>query len=210
MFRDRKEAGRLLAQRLGKYDGKNTIVLAIPRGGIVVADEVAKSIGAELGLIISRKIGAPYEPEYAIGAVAPDRSFVLDKKAVREMRVQKDYIDRMVRIESIEIDRRMRKYGVEIPDVKGKVVIVVDDGMATGYTIRVAVDFLRKMEPKSIVVAVPVAPADSIKDIGKTADDVVCLEEPAEFHAIGAHYRKFPQVSDEEVINIIAGHRRRG
>ncbi len=204
MFADRKEAGRLLAERLAAYRGKRALVLAIPRGGVVVADEIAKRIGADLDLVIPRKIGSPSDPEYAIGAVGPDRSLALNRSAARETGATKEYIDRMVRIESIEIERRMKKYrgSSESPDVGGRTVIVVDDGIATGYTMKVVVDFLRKMRPKKVVVAVPVAPHEAVAQLEKEAE-VVCLETPPDFHAIGACYSSFPQVSDDEVMRIM-------
>lgn len=205
MFANRREAGRKLAEMLFEYRGKRALVLAIPRGGIVVADEVAKRIGADLDLVIPRKIGSPSDPEYAIGAVAPDRSFVVNKKVVRELGVPKEYIERSVKMESAEISRRMMKYrgSSESPDVKGRDVIVVDDGIATGYTVKVVVDFLKKMKPKSLVVAVPVAPAEAIEELKNSIDEVICLETPPDFYAIGAHYKEFPQVSDDEVIAIL-------
>lgn len=211
MFADRREAGRKLAEMLFDYRGKRALVLAIPRGGIVVAEEIAKIIGADLDLVIPRKIGSPSDPEFAIGAVGPDRSYVLNKRVVRELGVPKDYIERTVRIESIEIERRMKKYrgSSEFPDVEGRIVIIVDDGIATGYTMRVVVEFLKKMKPKSIVIAIPVGPADAVEKFREVADEVVCLETPPSFHAIGAHYKSFPQVSDDEVLKILRGRKPR-
>lgn len=205
MFADRREAGRMLAERLGKYKGKNAIVLAIPRGGVVVAREIADAIDGELDLVISRKIGAPMDPEFAIGAVAPDRSVSINEDVVKEMNVTKGYIDRMARIESLEIFRRMKKYrgSTELPDVKGKIVIVVDDGIATGFTMKVVVEFLRKMKPKSIVIAVPVAPPSSLGELEEGADEVVCIESPQDFGAISEFYGSFPQVEDGEVVKLL-------
>jgi len=208
MFTDRKDAGRQLAGRLEGYRGKKALVLAIPRGGIVVAQEIAKSIGADLDLIISRKIGAPSDPEFAIGAVGPDRSFVVDKKIVAELGISKEYVERTARIEAIEIDRRMMRYrsSREPPSARGRTVIVVDDGIATGHTMKTIVDFLRGQRPKRIVVAVPVAPRESVAELERDADEVVCLEMPRGFTAIGNHYESFPQVGDDEVVNIMGKH----
>ncbi len=209
MFLDRIDAGKKLADMLFDYKGKDAMVLAIPRGGVVVADKVARRIGADLDLVIPRKIGSPSDPEFAIGAVGPDRSFVLNKEVVKELGVTKDYIEKIVRIESIEIDRRMKKYrgSLKFPDVKGRIVIVVDDGIATGYTMKVVVDFLKKLKPKKIVVAVPVAPPEAVEQLEKEVDELICIETPPFFYAIGAHYKNFPQVSDEEVIKILKKYR---
>lgn len=205
MFDNRRDAGKKLAEKLEKYRGKKALVLAIPRGGVVVAREITDALGADLDLIVSRKIGAPMDPEFAIGAVAPDRSVSLNDEVVKEMNVTKGYIDRMARIESLEIFRRMKKYrgSEELPEIKGRVVIVVDDGIATGYTMKVVVEFLRKRKPKSIVVAVPVAPPKSLDELREEADEVVCIESPRDFSAVGEHYRSFPQVSDEEVVELL-------
>lgn len=205
MFKDREEAGKVLAKGLEKYRGKNIIVLAIPRGGVVVAKEVAKNLNAELDLVISRKIGSPTDPEFAIGAVAPDRSVMLNKEVVKEIGVTKGYIERMARIEGIEIDRRMKKYRgrSELPDVKGKIVIIVDDGIATGFTMMSVVEFLKKMKPKKIIVAVPVASPNSVKELEEEVDEVICLESPFYFSAISQIYESFPQITDQEVIKLL-------
>jgi putative phosphoribosyl transferase len=205
MFEDREEAGRMLAARLAKYSDKGALVLALPRGGVPVGDEIAKSIKANLMLIIPRKIGAPGNPELAIGAVSPDRSVIIDKTLVKQLGVTKEYIERETRIEGIEIERRKRIYGSDIgpDDVRGKIVIVVDDGMATGLTMRAAVRLLKKMKPKKIIVAVPVLPKDSIRCLRKELGDIVYLDAPSDFRAIGAHYRKFPQLTDDEVVKIL-------
>jgi len=210
MFEDRREAGRLLAARLGKYSGRSVLVLALPRGGVVVAAEVADALGADLGLVIPRKIGAPGNRELAIGAIAPDRSVILDKVLARETGATKEYVEREARIEGIEIERRKRIYGSNIgpDDVKGRTVIVVDDGIATGYTMRAAVGFLKRMSPGKIVVAVPVLPEDSVRSLKKELGEIVYLESPADFRAIGAHYRKFPQLTDEEIVTILGAPRR--
>lgn len=205
MLEDRRQAGRLLAGKLGKYSGKDPLVLALPRGGVEVAAEIVKEIGGRLELIVSRKIGAPHNPELAIGAVAPDRSVILDKALVRETGATEEYLKRESRIESIEIDRRKKIYGSDLrgEDVSKKTVIVVDDGIATGHTMRASIGFLAKMGPKKIVVAVPVLPAESVKIFSGAADDLVYLEAPKDFGAIGAHYRKFPQLTDAEVVRLL-------
>ena len=205
MFEDRRQAARMLEERLGKYRGTTPLVLAVPRGGIILAEDIVKELGGEMDLIIPRKIGAPNDPEFAIGAVGPDRSYIVDKETVKKMGIDKDYVAAMARVEAAEITRRNIKYrGTnELPDVRGRTVIVVDDGIATGYTMKVVLKFLKKARAKKIIVAVPVAPPESLSDLRKYADEIICLEQPRDFGAIGEHYRKFPQVSDDEVIKIM-------
>ncbi|MBI4894297.1 MAG: phosphoribosyltransferase [Candidatus Aenigmarchaeota archaeon] len=209
MLEDRRQAGRLLAERLEKYSGKDPLVLALPRGGAAVAAEIVDIIGGRLGLIISRKIGAPRNPELAIGAVAPDRSVILDKKMVKETGATAEYLKREARIEAIEIDRRKNIYGSDLKgeDAAGKIVILVDDGIATGHTMRSAVRFLKKMRPKKIIVAVPVLPGESVKDFRAEVDELVYLDAPDDFGAIGAHYKKFPQLTDGEVVRFLKGQK---
>jgi predicted phosphoribosyltransferase len=209
MLEDRRQAGRLLAEKLEKYSGKDVLVLALPRGGVAVAAQIVEKIGGRLDLIISRKIGAPHNPELAIGAVAPDRSVILDKVMVKETGATPEYLKREARIEAIEIDRRKKIYGSDLrkEDVAGKIVIIVDDGIATGYTMRSAARFLKKMGPKKIVAAIPVLPSESVKDFLKEVDDLVYLEAPVDFKAIGAHYKKFPQLTDGEVVKFLKGQK---
>lgn len=210
MFEDRRQAGRMLADRLEEYSGKGALVLALPRGGVPVAAEIADAIGADLMLVIPRKIGAPGNPELAIGAVAPDRSVILDKSLARETGATKEYVEREARIEGIEIERRKKIYGsgVSPEDVRGRTVIVVDDGIATGYTMRAAVGFLKRMGPKRLVVAVPVLPRESLRSLKRELGEVVYLDAPSDFRAIGAHYVRFPQLTDGEVANILGGRRK--
>lgn len=205
MFKDRTEAGKKLAQKLLIYKGKKAIVLAIPRGGVVIAYEVAKFLNAQLDLIIPRKLGAPYNPELAIGAVAPDGSVYLDDNLVRELNVSQDYIEEIKKTEMKEIERRMKKYRdtSRYPNLKNKIVIIVDDGIATGSTILASVKFLRKQGVKKIVVAVPVIPANNVEKIKREIDELVYLDAPVAFSAIGMFYEEFTQTSDEEVIKLL-------
>ncbi|MGQ9469634.1 MAG: phosphoribosyltransferase [Nitrososphaerales archaeon] len=205
MFRNRTEAGKILAEALSKYKGKNPIVLAIPRGGVVVAYEVAKALNAPLDLIIPRKIGAPNQPELAIGAVTEDGTTILNKDILQYLRVSDDYIKGEVRRQVEEIKRRMEKYLGDKPriSIEGKAVILVDDGVATGATIRAAIASIRKRNPASIVLAIPVGPPETIEELRREADEVVCLMTPEPFFAIGQFYRSFEQTSDEEVIEIL-------
>lgn len=200
MFQDRKDAGEKLGIVLKDRNYHSPVIFGIPRGGVVVAAEVAKILDAPLSIVVPRKIGAPFNPEYGIGAVAPDGSFILDKQAAKSVSANEDYINEQVEIELKEARRRLKEYGFKIPeDLSGMTAIVVDDGVATGHTMIAAVMFLEKLNPDSVVVAVPVAPQDSVEKMLKYADDVVVLYTPLFFSAVGEFYYDFHQISDDEV-----------
>lgn len=205
MFVNRWEAGKELAKRLHKFKGKDCVVLAIPRGGVIVADSVCRSLGADMGLIITRKLSAPRDPEMAIGAVAPDGTTVLDDEFIRNLFVSKDYIQKEKEKQVKEIERRIKEYHADMlaQKVSGRTIIIVDDGMATGFTIICAIKYLRKKRAKRIIVATPVAPMETVKRIKESADDVVVLNTPVPFYAIGHFYQDFEQVSDKEVLSIV-------
>jgi len=205
MFNDRAEAGRALAKSLSDYKGKKVVVFAIPRGGVVLAYEVAKALDAPLDLIIPRKIGAPNEPEFAIGAVTEDGTTILNQDAIQYLGVPDVYIQQEVKRQIAEIKRRMERYlGYRPrPSVEGKTVILVDDGVATGATIRAAIASIKKKKPDSIVLAIPVGPPDTVEELRKEVDLVVCLMTPEPFFAIGQFYRRFEQLNDEEVVQIL-------
>ncbi|MCP8313647.1 MAG: phosphoribosyltransferase [archaeon] len=205
MFKDRKEAGKFLAEALSEYKDKNPIVLAIPRGGVIVAYEVAKALNAHLDLIIPRKVGAPNQPELAIGAVTEDGTTILNQDILQYLRVPDEYIKEEVKNQVEEIKRRMKKY---LEDklrlsIEGKVTILVDDGVATGATIKAAIASIRKRKPALIVLAIPVGPPDTIEELRREVDEVICLMTPEPFFAIGQFYKSFEQTSDEEVIEIL-------
>lgn len=206
-FDNRQQAGRELAAALEHYRGTDSIVLAIPRGGVVAAYEVAVNLDLELDVIVPRKIGAPGQPELAIGAVASwgDHEFILDEQSVRYLGVSQDYIEREVRAQLEEVTRRLRAYRktADPPDVEGRSVILIDDGIATGYTIRAAALALRNLNAASITLAVPVAPPDSLDAIRPYVSEIVCLKTPYPFLAVGYWYRDFAQVSDDEVIALL-------
>jgi putative phosphoribosyl transferase len=207
-FADRSEAGRQLAEHLARFAGTEPLVLALPRGGVPVAFEVARALGAALDVILVRKLGAPDHPEYGIGAVVDgdDPQLVLNEEALAVVHPSAEYIAAVEERELAEIERRRKLYlGDRAPaPVKGRTVIVVDDGIATGGTVRAALKALRRAGAGHIVLAVPVAPADTIDRLAGDADEIVCLAAPRRFHAVGLHYDDFTQTSDEEVVRLLA------
>jgi len=208
-FKNRDEAGEALAEALLAKALPDPVVLALPRGGVPVAAEVARALKAPLDLVMVRKIGVPYQPELAAAAVIDGEhsQIVVNEEVCALANVSRSEIDAMAKEELQEIDRRTKLYLKDRPRVPiaGRSAIVVDDGIATGTTIRAVVKALRLKGPKSIVLAVPVAPRDAVEALRKEADDVVCLETPEHFFAIGLYYRDFHQITDDEVIGLLAG-----
>jgi predicted phosphoribosyltransferase len=208
IFRDRREAGRQLAKALIKrgYKGENTLVLGIPRGGLVVADEVAQALSAPLDVIITRKLRAPYQPELGIGAVVDGEHIsIINEDVARAVGANQDYLSREIAYQIKEIDRRLQFYRGNRPalEISGRTVIVIDDGIATGYTFRASLEGLRRRNPAKLVAAAPVAAPDSAEMLKAFADEVVCLYTPVSFFAVGAWYKNFDQVSDEEAAAIL-------
>ncbi len=208
MFKDRVDAGRQLAKRLeGEYKDTDAVVLAIPRGGVVVADEVARALNLKLDLIIPRKIGAPGNPELAIGAVAVGRAMI-NEPVVRELGVPDSYIESETKRQLEEIARRRRLYLGDrraIP-LRGRIAIIIDDGLATGYTALAAVDAVRQQNPRKTVLAVPVAPTDTCERLKREVDEIICLEAHDLFFAVGQFYEEFSQTTDTEVIDILKNY----
>jgi putative phosphoribosyl transferase len=205
-FEDRVDAGRQLARALERYRGPDTLVLGVPRGGVVVAAEVARALGADLDVVIARKIGAPQHPELAIGAVVSgEGERLVDEEAVRYLHVSREYLDAETARQREEIRRRIQEYrgNRPLPNLEGRTVILVDDGIATGYTIRAALVALRRLHPATLVVAAPVAPREVCARLQTLADEVVCLYTPEPFMAVGAWYRDFSQVETGEVAALL-------
>jgi putative phosphoribosyl transferase len=203
MFSDRHEAGRRLASSLDKYRGaKDVIVLGIPRGGVVVAWEVAHYIGAPLDIVVVKKLGYPGNPEFAIGAATPD-GYYLNTEISNSL--PKSYVDEEVRVKQIEAREKAETLmGTrKTTSLAGKTVIVVDDGVATGASMIMALRVIRQMKPTKIVVAVPVAPPEAVKELRLHADDVVALTQPTTFYAIGQFYADFTQVEDDEAKRLL-------
>jgi predicted phosphoribosyltransferase len=206
-FKNRREAGRQLGRVLVNrgYEGEDTLVLGIPPGGLVVADEVANALSATLDVVIVRKLRAPYRPELGIGAVLDDDHILLNEDVARSVGASQDYLSREIAFQKGEIKRRLRFYRGHrpTPEVAGKTVIVVDDGIATGYTFRACLESLRQHHPARLVAAAPVAARDSAEMLKAFADEVVCLKKPPSFFAVGAWYQDFEQVSDEAAVAIL-------
>jgi predicted phosphoribosyltransferase len=205
-FEDRAQAGRWLAERLRRYAGRDdVVVLALPRGGVPVAYEVARALAAPLDVFLVRKLGVPGYEELAMGAIASGGVRVLNADVVRSMGIPPSSIDRVARQEQQELERRERAYRGERPPPRlaGRTVIVVDDGLATGSTMRAAAEALRRLEPARIVVAVPVAAADTCERLGREVDEVVCAATPEPFLAVGRWYEDFSETTDDEVRDLL-------
>ena len=208
MFLDRVEAGQKLAEKLLKYKDMGPIVLAIPRGGVVVASEVASALSCRLDLVIPRKIGAPNNPELAVGALAKEGAVILNEELTKSLNISPDYLREEIEKQVIEIKRRRQKYLGDRSslDLRGKTVILVDDGLATGYTSLAAIKAVREDKPEKIVLAVPVAPREAIERLKNEVDELICLETPELFFAVGQFYYDFSQTTDEQVAEILTRH----
>jgi predicted phosphoribosyltransferase len=205
-FRDRREAGRLLAPLLRHYAGRNdVVVLALPRGGVPIAYEVAVAIGAPLDVFTVRKLGVPGHEEFAMGAIASGGASVLDEGVIAGLGISHNEVVRITEQERQELERREHLYRDHrtYPELDGKIVILVDDGIATGASMLVAVSALRQKDPAKIIVAIPVAPVDSCALLRKYADELICYSTPERFGGVGAWYEDFSQVSDDEVRTLL-------
>jgi putative phosphoribosyl transferase len=206
-FANRKDAGVRLAAALAGYHGKCPVVIALPRGGVVVAAEIASALDASLDLLLVQKIGVPFQPELAMGAIVdgPEPTIVRNENVIRQARILEGEFSAICKLQQAEIDRRKRLYlgnrnGIPLA---GRVVIVVDDGIATGSTVKAAIKAIRNQGPQELVLAVPVAPADSLEKLERDVDALICLEVPFVFRAVGHFYADFRQVSDAEVISAL-------
>lgn len=207
-FKDRNQAGALLAERLVAlgYDRQpKLLVFGLPRGGVPVAFQVARRLGAPLDVWVARKLGTPGHEELAMGAIASGGGRVLNQEIVDSLQVSADTLAAVEQQQQTELQRRERLYrgNRPFPDLKGKTVLLVDDGLATGATMKAAIAAARQHHPARLVVAVPVAPPDTVAEIQALVDEVVCLETPAFFQAVGLWYEYFPQTSDEEVLALL-------
>jgi predicted phosphoribosyltransferase len=205
MFLDRNDAGEKLTHSLEKFRNEDVIVLAVPRGGLAIAYDIIKRFGFKWDLIIPRKIGAPHNKEYAIGAVSVDGSYFLNHDYVKMLGISQDYIDKEVLEETKEIKRRMKEYrGTDtFPEVKDKTAIIIDDGIATGFTTLAVIKAVKKQGAKKIILAIPVGPRETIEEFKELVDEVICLYIPEEFYAVGSYYMNFEQVTEMEVLKIM-------
>lgn len=213
MFANRTEAGRILADRLAHLAGDSPAVFALPRGGLPVAEPIAASLGAPLDIILVRKIGAPQQPELAVGAMVDgeEPTTILNDSILRQLRLPQGALDRAVGKAREEIRRRRLAYGDRSPvSAADRVAVIVDDGIATGASVEAAVKALRKSGARRIVVAVPVAPPDTLRRLSRIADEVVSLLTPENFHSVGAYYGDFSQLTDADVLAILDRHRTDG
>ena len=208
MFSDRAEAGRRLAEQLQRFRADQPLVLALPRGGVTIGVEIARALAAPLDVVLVRKIGAPFQEELAIGAVADGEhpEMVVNRHITALLDIPESYLNEERDRQLIEIERRRKLYlaGRSRPGIAGKTAIVVDDGIATGATMRAALRAVRRAGPKRLVLAVPVAPAETIAELRHDVDEIVCLETPPDFGSISLYYEDFRQVTDSEVIAMLA------
>ena len=204
-FRDRRDAGERLAARLASYASESPVVVGLPRGGVVVAAVVADALGAPLDVIVVRKLGVPSQPELGMGAVGEDGVIVRTEPVIQAARVTPEQFDAVVVRERAEVARRAERFrGSRAPEsLAGRTVIVVDDGIATGGTARAALEVVRVQGARRVVLAVPVAPPDTLRELESVADEVVCLDAPRWFHAVGQHYTDFTQTSDADVVELL-------
>lgn len=206
VFKNRQEAGKKLAAKLKDFQNKkNLVVLAIPRGGLVVGKKLSQTLSCPLDIIVTKKIGAPGNPELAIGAVGAVGEPVVDEEMAIRVGADEKYLQKEIASRKAEVKRRIKEYrGDKLPlNLKDKIVIITDDGVATGATMKAAVEVVRQQEPKKIIVAVPVTARDSLKKLEEKADEVIYLEAPLMFFAVGQFYQKFGQTSDKEVKEIL-------
>lgn len=205
MFEDRIDAGKQLCQKLSNFKKTNTVIMAIPRGGVVVAYQIARQLKVPLGLVFIKKLRSPTNSELAIGAVGSGGIKIIDRDLVQVLGIDTDYIEKEIEEQSKDIKQRENKfYGKHAPsNLKGKMVIIVDDGVATGATIKAAIAYVKALYARKVFLAIPVIGQDAYNKLLHQVDDIIALEIPKQFAAVGQFYKQFPQVTDEEILKII-------
>lgn len=206
MFASRQDAGLRLAEQLTAYThDPNVLILALPRGGVPVAYEVAKALSAPLDVMIVRKLGVPYDEEFAMGAIASGGATILNEDLIRRLHISKPAVDEVIATEKKELARRETTYrdNLPFPTIHGKTIILIDDGVATGATMRAAMKAIKQQKPLRLIVAIPVAPQDTYENLIELADKVICLLIPEDFYAVGQWYDDFDQTTDNEVITLL-------
>jgi putative phosphoribosyl transferase len=204
-FEDRREAGRRLAGKLSRFGGERCVVFGLPRGGVPVGYEISHALGAPLDVFVSRKLGAPDQPEFGIGAVAAGGVRILNTDVIRRLGIPDEYVERITAQEVAEVNRRLRFFrgGRPEPEVGGRTAILVDDGLATGVTARAAVEALRLRKPQRLILAAPVCAAQTAELFESRVDELICLAAPSDLGAIGLWYKNFEQTTDEEVVQLL-------
>ncbi len=204
MFRDREDAGQQLAEKLKNYRKESPLILALPRGGVPIGYRVAQMLKAPLDVFVVRKIGAPGNPEFGVGAVAPDVC-ILDEDLLRLLGLNPSDMQENILREKQELNRRLQLYrgGKDFPNISGKTVILVDDGIATGITVRAALQAIQRLRPRKLILAVPVASSQALEMLNEQVDEIICLKTPSHFYAVGTFYLNFTQVSDTEVLSCL-------
>jgi len=204
IFKDRADAAEKLTKKLSWLKNENPIILAIPRGGVVIGDVISSILGCKLDIIVSRKVGAPDNDELAIGAVMHDGSYFPNVEITRMLNVPESFVEEEIARQRNEIERRLMKFrGSKEYDLAGKTIVLVDDGIATGATMIVASHWIKKQKPKKLIIAIPVGPPETISKLNQIADKVVVLQSPYVFSAVGEFYEIFDQISDEEVQKVM-------
>ena len=210
IFQDRTDAAKRLAKKLAWLKKDEPIILAIPRGGVITGDVIASELEAKLDIIVSKKVGAPSNPELAIGAVMHDGSYYPNEEITRVLNIPQKYIDAEIALKMKEIHQRLVRFrGSSVYDLKNKTIVLVDDGIATGATMFVAIHWVKKQKPKKLIVAIPVGPKETIDRLKKVADKVEVLHAPLFFNAVGEFYQDFGEVNDYQVVEIMSkyGHK---
>lgn len=210
-FSDRIEAGQNLADELAALRGREPVILGVPRGGVVIADELARRLDADLDIVLSRKLGTPGQPELAMGALAEDGTVFLNDDVVRSAAIPQKSIEQETTRQLAEIRRRSQLFRAEHPRIslKDRIVVISDDGVATGATMQAALWATRHEQPVRLIAAVPIASEEALQRLSQAADEVVCLRQPEYFYAVGQAYYQFPQIEDEEVVRILQRARSR-